>query len=717
MEAEFSQARREFGVKQILGDSVSSLALAIGALGLPISLAALIFSGPLEDGLARATSAFIIGTAILAAWLAWHSGVVPASASVQDAPGVVMVPVAVSVAASSGDPSDVLVLLGAAGVATGIAMVAAGRFRLGAVVRYLPTTVVGAFMAGTGWFLAKGGVAVMTGRDLGVGDVPDLFGGLAKFWLPGLVLAIAIIVIGRNDRLPAEASSIAIMAAVALFYFWTLATSSVAERDADGWLIGPFPDGTRIEPLRPSEVLAVEPNLVLENLAGLVTVVAVSLVAVLLNLSGLEFVERKPLDQNRELRITGIGNLLMAPIGSLVGYVALGSTLLARKLGSRSRVVPLMAAAITAAIGLAGPKYVGFVPRFIAGGLLMGVGLDLMLERLEQLRNSAQWTDRILTAVIVVSMATIGIIEGLVVGVVIACAIFVVRYSHIDPVHRESSGFHTSQVDRSDAETEMILAHVDEVKVFELQGYLFFGSAVGLAARVRERCASGAPLDAVVLDFRRVTGMDSSGFDVLDQIHAEVDGVGAQLVLSGLSSALAQGLSRTNPALSSSVVRRANLDQALEWTEGETLAKYGTVAAVSAPKQPGLSKALRSHFTAVAVSIGDVLLEQGQPGDTLLFVSSGSLVASRIGENGARHRLRQFGAGTWIGEVSFFTGGTRTAEVAAVTDVEALQLTRTEYDEMRVSNPTTALELHDLVMAAQAARNASLSVDLSRSMS
>lgn len=705
-------------LKRALGDSVSSLALAIGGLGLPISLAALLFSGPLEDGLGRATSSFIIGSALLAGWIAWKSGAVPAFASVQDAPAVIMVPVAASVAASSGSSTDVLVLLAFAGLVTGVVMVVAGRLHLGIAVRYLPTTVVGAFMAGTGWFLAKGGVSVMVGRDVGLADVPDLFDGLLKFCLPGVLLALVIVTAGRASRLAPEVPSVAILVAAACFYAWTFATSSVASRDADGWLIGPFPTGTSVEPLRPSELAAFDPGLIVENIVALVTVVGVAVIALLLNVSGIEFVDGKPLDQNRELQLTGVGNLLMAPFGALVGYVALGSSLLARQLGAKTRSLPLIAAGITAAVGILGPQYVGFVPRFIAGGLLVAVGIDLMLERIVQLKNSAQWTDRILTLVIVAAMATIGIIEGLAVGVVIACAIFVVRYSHIDPIRRETSGFYTSQVDRTHAEAAVLEAHADESTVFELQGYLFFGSAVGLADRVRARCAEDQ-VGAIVLDYRRVTGVDSSGFAVLDRIGSDVDIAGGQLVLAGMLPTLETELRRSYPDLMHAAVVRPDLDQALEWVETETLGRHASevveMEATAAP--PQLSESLSSHFSARTISSGQTLLKQDDPGNTLLFVVSGSLVAVRVGPDGSRQRLRQFGANNWIGEVAFFAGGTRTADVVALVDVEVLELSFTDYEQLREAHPEVALELHDMVIAAQATRNTALSIDLTKSLS
>lgn len=632
---------------------------------------------------------------------------------------MLMVPVVASVAASTGNASDLLVLLAVAGVASGLVMIVAGRFRLGGAVRYLPTTVVGAFMAGTGWFLAKGGLAVMIGSDPGLGDVASLFGALLKFWFPGFVLAVALLMIARFRSLPAESPSVVIVASAALFYAWTGVTGSMETVGDDGWLIGPFPSTATVEPLRPQEISEFDFGLLLDNIGSLAAVVAVSVVALLLNVSGLEFVSRESFDQNRELRLTGVGNIVTAPLGALVGYVALGSSLLARRLGSKSRTIPFMAAAIMAVLGIFGPQLIGFVPRFIAGGLLMAVGIDLMIERLAQLKNSAEWSDRILTSIIVISMATIGILEGLVVGVVIACAIFVVRYSHIDPVYRESRGFHSSQVYWSGAESKVIEDHAAETHVYELQGYLFFGSTVGLADKVQVRCDSEDPLSAVVLDFHRVTGVDSSGYAVLARIHDVVTKTNARLVLSRMSSSLREGLERSNPELVAESIVRPDLDEALEWTETETLRVHGgdvvDLDELEASKQ--LSDSLGAWFTPVSFAPGDVLLEQGHVGDTLLFVVAGSVAAVRLSDDGSRRRLRQYRAGTWLGEVAFFPGGRRSAEVVATTHVDALQLTRTDYDEMRATEPAGALELHDRVMAAQAERSISLSIDLTRSLS
>ncbi len=49
---------------------------------------------------------------------------------------------------------------------TGVVLWGLGRFRLGALVRFVPFPVIGGFLAASGWLLVTGGVEVITGRDI-----------------------------------------------------------------------------------------------------------------------------------------------------------------------------------------------------------------------------------------------------------------------------------------------------------------------------------------------------------------------------------------------------------------------------------------------------------------------------------------------------------------------------------------------------------------------
>ena len=329
----------------VLNEAIAALAAALSGCGMAISLAALVFTGPLEGGLPRAISSFVLAGAIVAGFVGWRSQLVPAASIVQDGPAVVMVAVAAGVAARGGDGAtvDVFVMLALTTLATGTAMWLFGRFGLGNLARYIPATVVSAFIAGTGYLLTKGGLDVMVGFGIGLDTIGDLLEPtLLKLWLPGAALGVAIWLVQRSPRLPPVAMSVSILASLAVFYTVVAAFSSIDAVEQGGWLIGPFSDSTGIHPVTPGEVSDANWGHIVGESAGIFSVIGVAVIALLLNLSGLELVGGERIDVDRELKSTGIANLLMAPFGAPPGFHALGDTVLVRRMGATRRAVPVL---------------------------------------------------------------------------------------------------------------------------------------------------------------------------------------------------------------------------------------------------------------------------------------------------------------------------------------------------------------------------------------
>ncbi len=68
-----------------------------------------------------------------------------------------------------------------------------GWLKLGAVVRFVPYPVIGGFLAGTGWLLCRGAIAVTADFPLEWGTIPDLFQiGVLPRWLSAVVFAVAL---------------------------------------------------------------------------------------------------------------------------------------------------------------------------------------------------------------------------------------------------------------------------------------------------------------------------------------------------------------------------------------------------------------------------------------------------------------------------------------------------------------------------------------------
>jgi Cyclic nucleotide-binding domain len=87
----------------------------------------------------------------------------------------------------------------------------------------------------------------------------------------------------------------------------------------------------------------------------------------------------------------------------------------------------------------------------------------------------------------------------------------------------------------------------------------------------------------------------------------------------------------------------------------------------------------------VVLSAGSAVVRQGDPGDALFVVASGTL---RIVKDG--RPLRDVGRGAVFGEVALLDGAPRAATVEAVTDAEVLRVPRSEFEGLLDESPEIA---------------------------
>ncbi len=705
----------------VFRELVAILAVSLSAVGQAVSMAVLVFSGSLDEGLPRAIAAFVIAGGIVSAYIAMTSRLVPAGSVIQDSPAIVLVAVAASVAARGGpDPvSNVFVMLALTGALTGSMMWLLGRIRFGALVRYMPTTVVGAFMAGTGWLLTKGGLDVAAGFSVELGDVGELFTvDVAKFWVPGVALGVLIWLIGRSDRLPLSAMSMTILASLGVFYLVVAMASSFSAVESGGWLIGPFPDGAKPSIVTAQELADAGWSEILTSFPGIASVVAVSIMVVLLNVTALESKSAQRLDVNAELRSAGVANVLCAPLGVAPGFHGLADTTLIKQLGATRRMVPVAAGALLVVFGAFGVGIIGLVPRLLVGAMLITVGLALLADWVCDLKRSVNKTEQLLSVAIVVVIAAVGILEGIAVGVVAACAVFVVRYSRVDPIRSVGSGRDRhSRVDRHQAELELLAQRADRRVVFELHGYLFFGSIASLEDRIRALSdpVGKIELDALILDFRAVTGIDTSGYELIGQMAQHITSIGALVVMSSVNPDLRDALNSAEPESLGAVTWTATLDEALEVCERVELHRLSDATEHPSDTKIEFSPELFAEFTPRTFSSGELVIEQGATSDGMFVVVKGTMTAVQVNPDGTRHRLRRFGQAALVGEIGLILAGPRTAEIVADSDAEVLWLSADRYRELRTVAPELAFELHEYILRVQAGLVVSLSERLSRS--
>ena len=201
-----AEIRKELEPRLLLPSLTVGLLVGVMDLGLEVSLAALIFAD-LHQFLAGGIGIMLFGSVVIAFVTALTTSVPGSVALPQDTPAAILALAVGGIAATmrAAQPEAIyataLAAIAVTSVLVGISFLLVGRFRLSGFVRYIPYPVVGGFLAGTGWLLAKGGVGVMLNFPLTVANLPRLLTSDAlALWLPGLVFGVALVVVLRRYK-------------------------------------------------------------------------------------------------------------------------------------------------------------------------------------------------------------------------------------------------------------------------------------------------------------------------------------------------------------------------------------------------------------------------------------------------------------------------------------------------------------------------------------
>ncbi len=102
---------------------------------------------------------------------------------------------------------------------------------------------------------------------------------------------------------------------------------------------------------------------------------------------------------------------------------------------------------------------------------------------------------------------------------------------------------------------------------------------------------------------------------------------------------------------------------------------------------------IAARGTVRAFKVGQPIMLQGDPGDTLWIILGGLARVSMVAANGREIVLDYAEPGSVLGEIAFLDGGERTASVEPIEPVEALGLSRAAFAEIIAKHQGLALRL------------------------
>ena len=674
-------------------------------------------------GGAQALAPTAIGMAL------FSSAVMAAVASLTSStPGVVAIAQGIPIAALAGSVGAIIAAMGgdvsavgvkptvvvAVALATlviGVAAFLLGTLQLGRFIRFVPFPVIGGFLAGSGWLIFLGGVGVVTGRpptDANLEMLADLP------IVTRLVIAVALFlpVPLLQRRLPPSLVLPGMaLAAIVLFNIVVLVFGIPAHSlRAGGWLLTVARGGVLWPPIDLSEFAEVNWTAIAGRLVDLPTVAVLTVIAVLMNATGIELDKRRDVNLDRELRSVGLQNLLGGLGGGMPGFHSVSLTALATRLGASGPVVGLIVAAFCVAALVFGNVVLAIMPTPLLGGLLIWVGLALLIEWLVRAYDRLSRWEYLVIVLIFLVIVGVSFASGILVGLIAAVVLFVVEYGQVEIVRHLMTGKDYQSSGNTSAERREVLLSVgDAILIVRLQGFLFFGTADRLRKRIQSRIDAhdGTPIRCLVVDFQRVTGLDSSTVLSFTRLAQMTGPDRFALVLCGMSEAVRTAMTRGDLTLDTDPHIRVepDLDHGLEWCENALLTEVAPEVVGSRPlsaidllvevvKDRPLAEALLPHLERVDVGIGGKLIEQGTPSDDIYFVEQGRAAVMLEAKDQTPVRVATVTRGSIVGEMAFYLGKPRSASVVAESPLVAWRFSSERLEQMRAASPEAVVAFH-----------------------
>jgi SulP family sulfate permease len=704
-------------LKNILGGSAASVLTV--TFGLSYSL--LIFGGPLSPYLSYGVAATFISSAILAGVIAVGSSI-PFAVSGPESSTAAMTGILASsmveriVAADPSAPllAPILITLAIATILTGLVLCCFGMTRMGRAIRYVPYPVVGGFLGATGCLIVLGAVRVITGQPLQfatLGQFEDLQ-TLAKL-AAACVMALILYMTWHRSRTSFGLPAILVVGVIAAHVVFWLAGISLAEAQAAGWTFQP-PPGVTFQSPWSVDGLSHYPWHLLPDLSGnLIAVIFVTASSALFNTTGIEVATHREANLERELNVTGLANMLTGAFGGYPGCISISRSVLNYNGGGTGPLSGLTVAAISLLMLIFAPSLLGYMPKFVLGGLLIYLGADALHKWIIQSRRRLSVTEYLSLLAIIVIIVEWGFIAGILIGVVIGCATFALSASRIDSIKFSFDGSeYRSSLDRSREELAVLAAHGGSIQGLNLQSYLFFGSANRLYQHVKALLARHPECRFLVFDFKLVTGVDSSAAYSFAQIKRTASDRGIRLVLVHLQGATEKAL-RSSEFISPDVSIMPELDHALEWCENELIARHEGHSDEESSLKDWFVRILGSDEEAVElmqrcqrleVGVGETVVSAGDAANSMHFILDGRVGVMIPTADGELTRVRSLGRYTTIGEMGLVTRAPRNAtiqaEVASVLYVLSVQ----QFEAIKTENPALSQKLLTFFILVMAER-------------
>jgi SulP family sulfate permease len=525
----------------------------------------------------------------------------------------------------------------------------------------------------------------------------------------------------------------AILFAAGLIFYAVLFLNEIGldEAAANGQLPAIESTGSLIPVFNWDYVQEIRWMVIMEQADSIVVVALLCSVMLLLDVSGIELLAQKDLNPDHELQVMGYTNVVNGALGGFPGVHDVSDTALVETLGGKGRLTGFIYSTLMVAAILAGAEFMKIVPTFLLGGLLIYVGLEFLIDWVWKARDELPLSDYVVVILILIVIILSDILKGVTFGFFVAIILFVVNYSKLSVIKIETNGSdHASNVDRDLETRELLNKEGNRVLILVLQGFIFFGTADKLITSIRNRIKDpeAYKVDFLVLDFHHVSQLDTSAIITFSKLAQLSDREGFHIVISGADDGSLKQLVKhgffTFGDQEWERVYKEQLDTAVDWCErsiladlkidtGERKLALADVLGRIAYEESDV-KLLSDFFVTENRKAGEYPFNEGDKGESLYFVGSGTVLVILKALNQKERILRKYKSGAILGEMAIYTGENRTASVRIEEDAQLFRLDKEKLEENSRKFPASTAALHTYIVRVLAERLGRANCNLSR---
>ena len=586
-----------------------------------------------------------------------------------------------------------------------------GHYRLTRLLELMPYPVICGFMAGIGWLLLEAGIGIAVNQPTSLGLIealkdPANITKLALFLGGAVVLLVAVTTLRRAWALP-----VASLGLVLVFYATAaLKGQSMPDLVAQGWLFDIPETGGAIGLVKGLSFSQVDTSFVLFVVPQILTIAFLALLTQSMSLSALMAAGNQDLDTSSEIEDMGAGNVLNALIASPPGSTDVIASTLYEEFGASSRWMPIISSLVCLVMAVFGSAIIPWMPKLLVGATVFLFAYQLFFEWMYENVRGFQPIDFAIVLIILGTVIFVGFMAGILVGILLALLLFVLRYSMISAIQGQYSlASYRSSVERSQSSNIVLDQYGAECLVYTLRGFLFFGTANAILDTIRDDAkVRTSDYKIILLDLKRVTGMDISALNTLVQIKTICEMSGVNLIYSGVGSETRKSL------LMMDAVSRdedhplifPDADFAVEYMEDVLLLMHDGASSEKSVEDHLLRifgeqekvDVLMSAMARIEVEEREKLFEQGETDTGLFILDRGSMTALISTEHDGWKRVKKFRPGSIIGEMSAYTPDKkRTATVVANESSVLYHLTTEKLAQLDRENLILAASIHELV--------------------